>query len=413
MRFPEANNGDPGAQSMSANGSTARMRARMRRLRTGAAVLGVFASVLAWGASAGPAAAAQSANPTAAFFVDATGTLNAYGTDSSGAWSSAAPAGPVKLAEPGVPIAAAFVPGGHVMSVFVVGDGSLDMACWPNPVPTRVFTGPFTQGSTVGVEADGTVVTVAVVDPGSSVETFLQDSHDPCTDPKDPFIVAGSMPVPGYTGAPMAITGLANGAVGTFTSDSTGALHAVWLSGAGALSTSVLTSSGTIGAGGGIAAAPGSGATTVSLFYAGANGLVYLAQTGENPGAIPWAPHPEPWGTGAATTAGGMLTATTAIAGRTDVGYVATDGVVLDLTADGAGDWLSAAAVTAAGFASPGEPIASSATTADAGAFDLFCAAADGRPYHLPISPGGPGPGPGGSAGPTGQLGRTTRLGAA
>lgn len=438
---------------MSANEASQRMRARIRGFIARAAVLAAAAATLsapaspAWAASGSTAAhpaavridaaqlhpaqisALQAGSPsTAAFFVDAAGALESYGLGSAGTWTTAAPVAPAGLTPAGAAVAAFVTPGGEIAAAFVGDDGSLYVTC-PSSVPIPVAGGPFAAGSAVAAAAADGTTTIVVTDAADGAVTPDQDTHDPCTIPGGPF--APKTPLPGGSGsgsgngsdarsdvrfdalfnsgsgsgpaAAPAVAALPDGTVGVFTADSAGALHVGWLAPSGTWRTAVLAPAGSVGAGGGIAVAVGPGAAPdVSVFYVGPDGLVYLAQTAEAAGQVAWTPHVEPWGAGYAVGQGGRLAATTALAGRTDVGYVDSAGAVVDLTADTAGAWLSAAAATAAGFAAAGEPIAAGSSAADAGAFDLYCADASGRPYRIPIGPAGPGTAA--SAGPVGRM---------
>jgi hypothetical protein len=376
--------------------------------RLGAAGAAALSLVVAAGPP-GDATLAQ-VPPSAAFFVGTDGAVATYGQAADGSRPDAADVGSSGIAPAGAAVATVRTPNGGPIVAVVGRNGSLFVGGCTNQSVMSAVTGP--EFAMPGVPLAAVLAAdrmwLATEDKPGGLIMKVMEASNPCT----PVPV----PVPHVTaawlgaGAAITATGLADGRVGVFAVDTTGAVHALWLSPNGQTTDSTLTPAGTASPGGGIAVTPNSeanaGPGALSLFYSGHDGRIYLAHP--VPGAgLAGNPQPQPW----APTAGPNGPALAAATGPlgTVVSYVATDGTVKVDLVDPNGQWQAAIAASGPGFVAGG---ASTGVTSNATELDIYCGNGSGRPGTIVVNPHIGGPGVWWPAGPPNSTSATTAFAA-
>lgn len=373
------------------------------RARLGVAGAAALSLVVATGL---PGDAAQ-VPPSAAFFVGSDGAVATYGQAADGSRPDAVDIGQSGSAPSGAALATARTPSGSPIVAVVGKDGTLFVGgCPTNPSALSAVTGPgfATPGAPVAAAVAGDLLWLAVADKPHSLIMNLMEASNPCT----PLPKPGPHVTVAWLGGGAAITatGLADGRVGVFSVDTTGAVHALWLSPNGQTIDSTLTPAGTASPGGGVAVTPNSEASAtpgaLSLFYSGHDGRIYLAHpvpdgglTG-NPESPPWAPTAGQNGPPLAAATGPLGTA---------VSYVATDGTVTADLVDPNGQWQAAIAASGPGFVAGG---ASTGVTFNATELDVYCGNGSGQPGTIVVNPHVGGPGVWWPAGPPNRTNATT-----
>jgi len=368
-------------------------------------VVGIAALSLVVAAGPPGGAIAAQAPPSTAFFVGTDGSVATYGLAADGSRPPAVNIGPSGTAPPGAALATARSSGGDPIVAVVGTNGALSLGgCRTNKFVA--VTGPefALPGLPLAAILAADRMWLVTEDKPGGLFIKVMEASNPCA--------PGPVPVPHVitawlgAGAAITATGLADGRVGVFAVDTTGAVHALWLTPNGQATDSTLTQAGTASPGGGIAVTPDSGASAtpgaLSLFYSGHDGRIYLAHPVPG-GGLTGDPQPQPWAPTAGQN-GPPLAAATGPLG-TAVSYVATDGTVTADLVDPNGQWQAAIAASGPGFATGG---ASTGVTFNATELDVYCGNGSGQPGTIVVNPHVGGPGVWWPAGPPNRTNATT-----
>ena len=356
--------------------------------------------------AAGPAGDAAQVPPSTAFFVDNGGTVATYGQAADGSRPNAVDIAPSGIAPPDAAVATARTSGGGPIVTVVGKAGALLVGGCTKPPVMSAVTGPefAMPGAPLAAVFAADRLWLATEDKPGSVIIQVMEASNPCT----PVPIPVHHVTAGWLGSDAAITaaGLADGRVGVFAVDTNGAVHALWLTPNGQATDSTLTQAGTASPGGGIAVTPNSEAGTLSLFYSGHDGRIYLAHPVPG-GGLTGEPQPQPWAPTAGQN-GPPLAAATGPLG-TAVSYVAVNGTVTVDLVDPNGQWQATIAASAPGFTAGG---ASTGVTYNATELDIYCGNGSGAPGTVVVNPHVGGPGVWWPAGPPNRTTATTAVAA-
>jgi len=334
-----------------------------------------------------------------AFFIGADGGLYTVERGADGAWRPATLAGAAGLAPGAAPVAAARLSGGLTAAALVGRDGAIYTDCpTADTAPMRATEqAAAAPGSRIALAQAGAAlvaVTADPVQPNTPIYTF--EVHNPCDGGTlaqlDTTLILAP-PAPPPPGAHLAAAGLADGELGIFYIDTTGALQALWLRPTGAWNASRLTAPGTSTPGAGLAVTPNADAASgrLSLLYTAHSGLVYLAHPLPGGGlAGQPAPLPQTAATRAPDGAALAVSADVSPGSGVIVGYVAQSGAVAAVFIDASGAAQDPVVLTGGGLALPGSSLAAGAAADE---IDFVCGTATGHPVRIKVPRPGTGPG--------------------
>jgi|HubBroStandDraft_1064217.scaffolds.fasta_scaffold151545_1 hypothetical protein len=348
--------------------------------RAGVALLGVLFLL----ATPSESAAATAEGQPEAFFIGSNGGLDAYGLLTGGTWSAATQVGAAGLAPAGAAVTATPIQDGSVAAFFSGSNGAVYAGC-PGQAQTVPVTasGVALAGGSIGAALAGTTVMIVFAGAEGGLAKAALISN-PCIPPVPKVAVTTVLDSASWAEADgqLAVIGLSDGELGVFCFDRTGAGRALWLSPGGTWSESVILPAGTASSGGSVAVSPNAGASPVSLFYIGAGGSIYLASPLVG-GGLASTPQPDP-ATSSATVPPDAGLAASSSPDETTASFVADNGAVEVLPVNAEGDWQSTVLASAPGFAAPGAPLASTATSAE---IDIYGGTESGSPGHIAYLP--------------------------